>query len=67
MSSFEKFWNEILKLSHLSSDIAPWWDEIAKSQIKKFCIAYSVERKKCHHETKEFTLASLKFFLAKKQ
>ena len=41
-------------------DIADWWDICAKPAIKRFCIAYSIQRKLRRDQTKEYLISYLK-------
>ena len=63
LPSFKIFWNSILQLSPLSNDIADWWDNVAKPNIKQFCIQFSIQRKQRRTAHKQFLLSSLKLFL----
>ena len=63
LPSFKVVWNNILQMSPLSTDIADWWDNVAKPSIKRFCIQFSIQRKKRRTAYKQFLLSSLKIFL----
>ena len=45
LPNFKIFWNDILKLSPFSEDIADWWDNVAKPSIKQFCINFTIKGK----------------------
>ena len=66
MPTFTHFWKDIIKYVNAFDDIADWWDELAKPEIKHFCIAYSIDRKRKRAQNKKFLLSSLKLALENK-
>ena len=48
------------------SDVADWWDLMAKPKIKEFCIAFSIDRKKRRNSHKKFLLSYLKLVINQK-
>ena len=44
-------------------DIAEWWDKLAKTEIKDFCIGFSIQRKLRREHTKKLLLSYLKLSL----
>ena len=66
LENFAALW-DVLKLKQQNfSDIANWWNEEAKPNIKEFCIAFSTQRNLRRMDTKAFWLSYLKLVLAKK-
>ena len=66
LENFAALW-EFLKLKQNNfSDIADWWNEEAKPNIKDFCIAFSSQRNMRRMDTKAFWLAYLKLVLIHK-
>ena len=63
---FTSAWRRMLGSRNKFSDIADWWDRLAKPEIKNFCIGYSINRKYQRNNTKKFLLSYLKLVLAKK-
>ena len=59
-------WERILKYRQNFSDIAEWWDKLAKPEIKDFCIGFSTQRKLRRDHTKKFLLSYLKLVLERK-
>ena len=64
--SFTLLWERILKYRQNFSDIAEWWDKLAKPEIKDFCIGFSIQRKLRRDHTKKFLLSYLKLVLERK-
>ena len=58
--SFNTFWLSILKHRDSFKDIAEWWDLLAKPEIKKFCMAFAIQRKLERSHTKKFLMSWLK-------
>ena len=63
---FTSSWRRMLESRSHYSDVAEWWDKLAKPEIKNFCIGYSVNRKFQRNHTKKFLLSYLKLVLARK-
>ena len=66
LPTFTHFWKDIIKYVNAFDDIADWWDELAKPEIKHFCIAYSIDRKRKRAQNKKFLLSFLKLALENK-
>ena len=64
--SFTLLWEKILKYRKNFSDIAEWWDNVAKPEIKDFCIGFSIQRKLRRDHTKKLLLSHLKLVLERK-
>ena len=60
LSTFKLFWKDIVESIDSFSDIAHWWDDLAKPEIKRFCVIFSIERKKMRDQRKQFLLAYMK-------
>ena len=63
---FASFWRRISVSQNSFSDVAEWWDKLAKPEIRDFCIGFSVNRKFKRDHTKRFLLSYLKLALVKK-
>ena len=63
---FSVFWKQLLLDINSFSDIAEWWDERAKPEIRNFCVMFSVERKKLRSQKKLFLLSYLKIVIDNK-
>ena len=66
LPSFVSLWKRISELKHLYSDLAEWWDKLAKPEIKDFCVGFSVIRRRTRNDTKRFLLSYLKIVLTEK-
>ena len=67
LPSFSALWNNIVKLIPTFSDIADWWDQIGKPEIKRFCISFSIQRKIRRDHSKKFLFSCLKIALQNKE
>ena len=63
---FTSLWRRMEESRSQYSDVAEWWDKLAKPEMKNFCIGYSVNRKFQRNNTKKFLLSYLKLVLARK-
>ena len=59
LECFEIFWAKILLKQTNFYDLADWWDNLAKIEIKEFCIGYSIQRKNSRDQRKQFLLSLL--------
>ena len=66
LPDFESFWRSICKVKIQYTDLAEWWDKLAKPEIKDFCIGFSVQRNRQRADTKRFLLSYLKLVLGEK-
>ena len=66
LPNFAAFWVRISENKPQFEDLAEWWDQVAKPEIKDFCVGFSVYRKRKRDHTKKFLLSYLKLVLAKK-
>ena len=66
LPTFTSFWRRISGSRPLFSDLAEWWDKLAKPEIKDFCVGFSVNRKLQRDHSKKFLLSYLKLVLAEK-
>ena len=66
LPNFTSFWGRISGLKEDYSDLAEWWDKLAKPEIKDFCVGFSVQRKLQRDHSKRFLLSYLKLVLAEK-
>ena len=64
LPSFSLLWGRISGLRNIYSDLAEWWDKLAKPEIRDFCVGFSVNRKLQRDHTKKFLLSYLKLALA---
>ena len=64
LPSFKNFWKDISKSKSLYSDIADWWDMVAKPEIKQFCVTFSRVRGHKRNDTLMFLFSYLKVVLA---
>ena len=60
MENFAALWEYLRLKQNNFPDIADWWDEAAKPNIKDFCIAFSSQRNLRRRDSKAFWLAYLK-------
>ena len=60
LPSFLHLWKYLLKFEHNYGNVADWWDECVKPQIKDFCIGFSSYRKDKRNQTKQMLLQLLK-------
>ena len=63
---FIALWSEISKVKTQFVDCAEWWAKWAKPDIKKFCIGFSIHRKRKRTDTKKYLLACLKAALVRR-
>ena len=63
LDSFVQLWDWLQPLKHDYSDIADWWDGVAKPSFREFCILFSSRRAKRRDDTKKFWFAYLKLVL----
>ena len=66
MPSFARFWRKISQSQELYDDIAVWWDQVAKPEIRDFCTGFSVHRNVQRNNTKKFLFSYLKVALSDK-
>ena len=66
LPTFSTFWGKISVFRREFSDLAEWWDKLAKPEIRDFCVGYSINRKLQRDHTKKFLLSYLKMTLADK-
>ena len=60
LPSFQQLWKHLSKTENDYNDVADWWDEYVKPQVKSFCIGFSSYRKDKRNQTKQLLLNSLK-------
>ena len=60
LSNFSDLWCWLKSLKPSYSDIADWWDIVAKPSIKDFCLLFSNRRSNRRKDTKKFWFAYLK-------
>ena len=66
LENFAALWEYLKTKQNNFSDIADWWSEEAKPNIKEFCIAFSTQRNLRRMDSKAFWLAYLKLVLVDK-
>ena len=66
LPNFADLWSRLKLKQGSFADIADWWNFAAKSNIKRFCIEFSKQRKARRNDSKNFWLAYLKIALVKK-
>ena len=63
LPSFVSFWKKIVQSQQQYGDIAEWWDIVAKSEIRDFCIGFSVQRNIQRSNNRKFLFSYLKVAL----
>ena len=63
LDNFAALWELLKQKQKDFPDIADWWNEEAKPNIKDFCIAFSAQRNLRRMDSKAFWLAYLKLVL----
>ena len=66
LDNFAALWESLKMKKNDFLDVADWWDEEAKPNIKDFCIAFSAQRNVRRMDSKAFWLAYLKLVLINK-
>ena len=66
LPAFKYLWKDITESISSFQDIGDWWDEVAKPIIKKFCISYSINRKRKRVEKKKYLLCMMRLALEHK-
>ena len=63
LPSFKNLWSHLSNFENGFDDVADWWDELVKPQIKDFCIGFSSYRKDKRNQTKQMLMSSLKIMM----